>query len=213
MLESFNDLLDNLEDPYDNFPYDNRNSENRQKEKPYSECISKIGSKVRSLAARQGIATNSLAKKIGINATTLRTCMNGNRAVGINMLIPIADYFNISLDELCCRTPDLQGRVQDKDVGLLVDFLELADEMIGIEPSFENGLDIHFNFDRLNSRDDKFFEERFIKLIKGYFDMKTAFSDIPLKEKLLKTYVDEAKSNLSALYNRQVKENDNSKTS
>ena len=66
--------------------------------------------KIEDLCQSKGIRVANLSKEIGFNKTVLSELKNGrSKSLSLEKLIKIADYFEISLDELVGRkkiTPD-----------------------------------------------------------------------------------------------------------
>ncbi len=55
------------------------------------------------LRKAQGLKQIELAEKIGINWRTYQTYERGEHEPPLSMLISLADYYKMSLDELVCR--------------------------------------------------------------------------------------------------------------
>lgn len=74
-----------------------------------------IGCRIAGLREMNGITQQQLADFLGISRQRIGQYENGERLINIELLLKIADYFNVSMDYLFCRTPnqttntDLQG--------------------------------------------------------------------------------------------------------
>ena len=60
--------------------------------------------KLKELRKSRNISQLKLAMELNMNQNTISRYENGKREPGINELIQIADYFNISIDYLLERT-------------------------------------------------------------------------------------------------------------
>lgn len=63
-------------------------------------------SKLRDLREDNDLTQDELAKKLNITRSALGNYETGIREPDINLLIRIADFFNVTLDYLLCRTND-----------------------------------------------------------------------------------------------------------
>jgi len=87
---------------------------------------------VKSRIQKIGITQNGIAKKVGINQSSLSAYLNDEKEAGINTLCKIADYFDVSTDWLLGRSdvqsPDIDIQAAHKKFGLseaaLIRFLE-----------------------------------------------------------------------------------------
>ena len=66
--------------------------------------------RLREIRKSKGLSQLKLAMELNTNQNTISRYENGEREPGINELIKIADYFNISVDYLLERTdnPEIQ---------------------------------------------------------------------------------------------------------
>ena len=62
-----------------------------------------IGEKIKQLRKAKGLTQTELAKKIGFHFTYISLVETGKQYPSFTLLLCLADFFNISLDELCCR--------------------------------------------------------------------------------------------------------------
>ena len=60
--------------------------------------------RLKELRKAKGISQLKLAMDLNMNQNTISRYENGEREPGINELIRIADYFNVSVDYLLGRT-------------------------------------------------------------------------------------------------------------
>ena len=66
--------------------------------------------RLKEIRKERGISQLKLAMELNTNQNTISRYETGNREPGINELIRIADYFNVSVDYLLGRTdnPNMQ---------------------------------------------------------------------------------------------------------
>jgi len=66
--------------------------------------------RLKELRKEKGISQLKLAMELNTNQNTISRYETGDREPGINELISLADYFNVSVDYLLGRTdnPDIQ---------------------------------------------------------------------------------------------------------
>ena len=55
------------------------------------------------LRKKSGLKQTEIAEIVGISFRTYQTYERGEREPGLSVLIALADYYNISLDDLACR--------------------------------------------------------------------------------------------------------------
>ena len=58
-------------------------------------------SNIRLLLTKNNMSIRQLAEKIGIAATTLNDSLKNKKGVSVDSLIKIADYFNLTVNDLC----------------------------------------------------------------------------------------------------------------
>ncbi len=69
---------------------------------------------LKAIRKKNKISQNDLAKKIGVSAPYICRVEKGNQALSLSVAIDIADYFDISLDELIGRKR-LKGEQNELD--------------------------------------------------------------------------------------------------
>lgn len=62
-----------------------------------------IGEKIKALRQSRGLSQHKLADKLGTNQRNISSWEIGRNEPTIFNCIVMADYFGITLDELCCR--------------------------------------------------------------------------------------------------------------
>ncbi len=72
-----------------------------------------IGKRMRELREGAGITQTEIAKLCGSNQTTIAKMETGKTAPSVKELVWWADYFDVSLDYLCCRTDKPQGALYE----------------------------------------------------------------------------------------------------
>lgn len=60
--------------------------------------------RLREIRKSKGISQVKMSMDLNTNQNTISRYETGEREPGINELIKIADYFNVSVDYLLCRT-------------------------------------------------------------------------------------------------------------
>ena len=60
--------------------------------------------RLKEIRKSKGISQLKMAMDLNTNQNTISRYETGEREPGINELIKIADYFNVSVDYLLCRT-------------------------------------------------------------------------------------------------------------
>ena len=76
--------------------------------------MSEMGNRLRRLREGIGVSQAKLAAIAGLGQATVNRYETGNAAPSLKMLTWYADYFDVSMDYLCCRT--------DKPEGILYEF-------------------------------------------------------------------------------------------
>ncbi|MGU9539214.1 helix-turn-helix domain-containing protein [Clostridium tepidum] len=78
--------------------------------------LSKFGERLRIVLEQKDIQGKELAKILNVEPPTVSNWLNGNRFPKDDMLIQIADYFNVSVDYLLGRTDQPHGFFQEADI-------------------------------------------------------------------------------------------------
>jgi transcriptional regulator with XRE-family HTH domain len=68
---------------------------------------------VKFLIAMNNLSIRQLADKIGVAPTTLNDSLKSKKGVAIDSLIEIADYFNVTVNDLC--NPDFSINLTEKN--------------------------------------------------------------------------------------------------
>lgn len=72
--------------------------------------MNKIGQRMRELRENARLSQTEIAKLCGSNQTTIARTEAGKTAPSVQILVWYADYFNISMDYLTCRTEQPHGK-------------------------------------------------------------------------------------------------------
>lgn len=72
-----------------------------------------IGKRIKELRESHRLSQAELAKLCGSNQATIAKTETGKTAPSVKLLLWLADYFDISMDYLCCRTDQPQGRLYE----------------------------------------------------------------------------------------------------
>ena len=75
--------------------------------------MTEIGHRMKLLRERAQITQAEIAKLYGTNQTTIARMETGKTAPSVKILVWWADYFDVSLDYLCCRTDQPQGKLYE----------------------------------------------------------------------------------------------------
>lgn len=75
--------------------------------------MNNIGQHMRELRESIRLSQAEIAKLCGSNQTTIARMETGKTAPSVKLLIWYADYFDISMDYLCCRTDQPQGKLYE----------------------------------------------------------------------------------------------------
>ena len=73
----------------------------------------KIGQRMRELRESARMSQTEVAKLCGSNQTTIYKMETGKTAPSVKILVWWADYFDVSMDYLTCRTDQPQGRLYE----------------------------------------------------------------------------------------------------
>ena len=72
-----------------------------------------IGARLRTLREGIGLSQEKFGKIAGIPQATMHRYETGYSATPVEVLIWYADYFDVSMDYLCCRTDKPQGKLYE----------------------------------------------------------------------------------------------------
>lgn len=98
--------------------------------------LSKFGERLRTVLEEKDMQGKELAKILSVEPPTVSNWLNGNRFPKDDMLIQIADYFNVSVDYLLGRTDFPRGIISQADIdGHHYEF-ELESSWINIPRTF-----------------------------------------------------------------------------
>lgn len=73
-------------------------------------CMEQIGTRMKELREASHLSQAKIALLCGIGQATIAKAEKGRILPSLKLLIWWADYFDVSLDYLCCRTDQPQGR-------------------------------------------------------------------------------------------------------
>lgn len=73
--------------------------------------MNKIGQRMRDLRENANLSQVEIAKLCGTNQTTIARMETGKTAPSVKILVWWADYFDVSMDYLTCRTDKPQGKL------------------------------------------------------------------------------------------------------
>lgn len=75
--------------------------------------MEKIGQRMRELRESVHLSQAEIAKLCGSNQTTIAKTETGKTLPSVKLLVWWADYFDVSMDYLCCRTDQPQGKLYE----------------------------------------------------------------------------------------------------
>lgn len=75
--------------------------------------MNQIGQRMRELRESARLSQMEIAKLCGTNQTTIARMEAGKTAPSVKILVWWADYFNVSMDYLTCRTNQPEGKLYE----------------------------------------------------------------------------------------------------
>ena len=75
--------------------------------------MNQIGQRMRELRESARLSQMEIAKLCGTNQTTIARMEAGKTAPSVKILVWWADYFNVSMDYLTCRTDQPEGKLYE----------------------------------------------------------------------------------------------------
>lgn len=72
------------------------------------------GKRIKNLRENQGLTQEELCEKIGISVHHLSNIERGNRVGNIDVIITLAEYFNVSLDYLLLGRSGLNAKLREQ---------------------------------------------------------------------------------------------------
>ncbi len=66
----------------------------------------RFGERLASLRNSRAVSQQAMADVLGVGKSAVSMMESGNRAASADVLIALADYFDVSLDYLCGRSDD-----------------------------------------------------------------------------------------------------------
>ena len=75
--------------------------------------MNEIGQRMRELRETSRLSQMEIARLCGTNQTTIARMEAGKTAPSVKILVWWADYFNVSMDYLTCRTDQPQGKLYE----------------------------------------------------------------------------------------------------
>ena len=91
--------------------------------------MSTFGKRLRKLREEKELTIREFAAKFGVGKTTISNWETDNRFPGQDKLIKIADYFDVSLDYLLCRT-------DNKEVIIVSDTVDGKNVEFGVDKAY-----------------------------------------------------------------------------
>lgn len=76
--------------------------------------MNEIGQRMRELRESARLSQMEIAKLCGTNQTTIARMEAGKTAPSVKILVWWADYFNVSMDYLTCRTDQPEGKLYER---------------------------------------------------------------------------------------------------
>ena len=73
----------------------------------------KIGQRMKALRESAHLSQAEIAKLCGSNQTTIAKTETGKTLPSVKLMVWWADYFDVSMDYLCCRTDQPQGKLYE----------------------------------------------------------------------------------------------------
>lgn len=92
-----------------------------------SSCTKIFGERLRDLRTQKGLSQQELCSELKISKAALSYYENGQRSPDIDILLVIADFFNVSADYLLGRT---KAATTDVDMKGICDFMSLSEKAV-----------------------------------------------------------------------------------
>ena len=94
--------------------------------------MEQTGKRMRELREERGLSQSEIARLCGSNQSTIGKMERGDTAPSVKLLIWFADYFDVSLDYLCGRCNEPQGKLYgykpktEADAEQMAQFIEMC---------------------------------------------------------------------------------------
>ena len=75
--------------------------------------MQQIGQRMKELREANKMSQTEIAKLCGSNQATIAKMESGKTLPSVKVLLCMADYFDVSMDYLCCRTDKAQGELYE----------------------------------------------------------------------------------------------------
>ena len=75
--------------------------------------MEKIGQRMKELREASHLSQAEIAKICDSSQASVAKAENGKIAPSLKLLLKMADYFDVSMDYLCCRTDQPQGKLYE----------------------------------------------------------------------------------------------------
>ena len=75
--------------------------------------MNNIGQRMKELREKAHLSQTDMSNLCGSNQTTIGKMETGKTKPSVEILIWWADYFDVSMDYLCCRTDQPQGKLYE----------------------------------------------------------------------------------------------------
>lgn len=75
--------------------------------------MNNIGQRMKELREKAHLSQAEVAKMCGTSQTTVGKMELGRVRPSVELLVKLADYYDVSMDYLCCRTDQPQGRLYE----------------------------------------------------------------------------------------------------
>ena len=75
--------------------------------------MKKIGQRMKELREASHLSQAEIAKICDSSQASVAKAENGKIAPSLKLLLKMADYFDVSMDYLCCRTDQPQGKLYE----------------------------------------------------------------------------------------------------
>ena len=81
-----------------------------------NDLLDGVGGRLRTLRKREGVTLTGLAERTGISVSTLSRLESGGRKPTLELLLPLAQTYQVSLDDLVGAPPTEDPRVHGSPV-------------------------------------------------------------------------------------------------
>ena len=91
--------------------------------------MKEMGKRLKGLRESMGLSQMKMAEILGLKQPSINRYEQGQSAPSLETLVKYADYFDVSMDYLYCRTDEPRGKLYDYKPQALKEKMEQSEEM------------------------------------------------------------------------------------